>query len=137
MSLLGHSVVVVFGGKIVLKEGTEQLMSYSQFHQHFMSSYFANFLLPKNFKHKLQVQKSCAKHLCTKSIVIQNHHVNLSPSLYCKLSILIVYSCVYSIVKQTSCKRETRPFVASPDKNKINGSNCKHKQALRPLTDLQ
>ena len=32
-----------------------------QFHQNFMSSFFANILLPKNYKHKLKAQKSWAK----------------------------------------------------------------------------
>ena len=35
--------------------------SSSQFHQHFTGILFAIFQVPKNYKHKLQVQKSCAK----------------------------------------------------------------------------
>ena len=34
-------------------------------------------------------------------------------------------------------QRDATPFVASPMKNEINGSNCKLKQASRPLTNLQ
>ena len=33
-------------------------LSCSQFHQHFTNSFLANFLVPKNYKHKLWVQKS-------------------------------------------------------------------------------
>ncbi len=45
--------------------------TYSQFHQHFMSSFCANILSPKNYKAKLLVEKSCAKHFCTKRLHIK------------------------------------------------------------------
>jgi len=38
----------------------------SQFHQHFMSSFCANILLKKIYKSKLYIEKSFAKHFCTK-----------------------------------------------------------------------
>ena len=64
-------------------------------------------------------------------------HLNLSPSLYCKQSILIVYRCVRVSLSRPAVKEMPRHLVASPNNNKINGSNCKHKQAYRPLNNLQ
>jgi len=46
-----------------------KLTPVSQFHEHFTSSFFANFLLPKNYKHKLWAQKSFAKKLLLKKDV--------------------------------------------------------------------
>ena len=38
----------------------------SQFHQHFTSCFCSDFLLPKNYKHKLSAHKSCPKDFRTK-----------------------------------------------------------------------
>jgi len=61
----------------------------SQFHQHFMSSFSANILLPKKFKAKLSLEKSCAKHFCTKKGSIkcwQNWYLgSISSTFYTKL----------------------------------------------------
>ena len=43
----------------------------SQFHQCSTSSFNANSLLPKEYKVKLYVQKSCSKHFCTKKPVVK------------------------------------------------------------------
>jgi hypothetical protein len=48
-----------------------EVTSYSQFHQDLKSSFFTNFLMPKNYKHKLQVQKSLAKHFRTKKMLVK------------------------------------------------------------------
>jgi len=40
--------------------------SFSQFHQHFKSSFCTDILVPKSYKAQLWVEKSCAKQFCTK-----------------------------------------------------------------------
>ncbi len=45
--------------------------TYRQFHKYFMSSFCANILSPKNYKAKLQVEKNCAKHNCTKKLGVK------------------------------------------------------------------
>ncbi len=48
----------------------------SQFYQHFMSSFFANFLLPKNYNPKLKTFQSGAKHSCSKSCLLVKYWWN-------------------------------------------------------------
>ena len=43
----------------------------SQFHQQFMSSFCTDFLSPKIYKPKLQVQKSWAKHFLTRKLLMK------------------------------------------------------------------
>ena len=43
----------------------------SQFHQHFTSCFCANFLSPKKYKPKPEVQKSCLKDFCTKKMLVK------------------------------------------------------------------
>ena len=43
--------------------------TFSQFHQHFTSSFCADFLSTKKYKHTLWVQKSCA--FCTKKLLVK------------------------------------------------------------------
>jgi len=42
-----------------------------QFHRHFMSSFCSDILVPQNYKAIMWLEKSCAKHFCTKKPVIK------------------------------------------------------------------
>ena len=68
---------------------------------------------------KLQKSYSCI-------VKIDSTLVNLSPSKYCKQSILFVHSNV----KKMSRKRDATPFVVSRNKTDINGSNCNTSKRL-------
>ena len=62
--------------KAILENGyylhsSETKALWSKYHQHFMSNFFANFLLPKHYKCKMLVQKSCVKHLCSKKLLVK------------------------------------------------------------------
>jgi hypothetical protein len=58
----------------------------SQFHQHFTSSFWANILLPKKFKAKLQFE-SFVKIIFTKKVHVKYwwnwHEVSISPIFFC------------------------------------------------------
>jgi len=47
------------------------LLSYTQFHQHFTSSFCADIVLTKNYKAKLYLEKSCAKHFHIKKAPVK------------------------------------------------------------------
>jgi len=53
-----------------------------QFHQHFMSSFCTDILLPKNFEAKMWVEKSFKKQFCTKKAYVKcwwNWHMTDHP----------------------------------------------------------
>ncbi len=52
--------------RVVQKVPSQIFSIYSQFHQHFMSSFWDNVLSPKNYTAKLQLGKCWAKHFKTK-----------------------------------------------------------------------
>ncbi len=43
----------------------------NQFHQHLASSFWADFLWPKNYKPKLYAHKRCAKQFCTQKLLLK------------------------------------------------------------------
>ena len=71
--------------------------------------------------------------LFRRGIVISNHLVFLSLSAYCKTAYLICMYICKSVSSSRWAVKRRPPFVASLNKNKINGSNSKHKQASRPV----
>jgi hypothetical protein len=71
----------------------------SQVHQHFMSSFFANILAQKNYKSKLLLKKSFAKHFGTKRRALNVDDIDTCSTCFfpqfVKRSILVnKYKCV-------------------------------------------
>ncbi len=56
------------------REDVQNANHIGQFHQHFTSSFCLNILLPKNYKAKLKLEKSCAKGL-RKMLMTLTHYV--------------------------------------------------------------
>ena len=52
-------------------ENVDEIIIWSQFYQHVMNSFFANFHSPKKYKHKLWVQNSLAKHFGKKKYFLR------------------------------------------------------------------
>ncbi len=59
-----------FAKKAACKHADE-IVARWQFHQHFMSSFCAKILSPKNYKHKFQAHKSCAKNFGMQKLLIK------------------------------------------------------------------
>ncbi len=63
--------MVRFGPTAKLMVSNETNDASSQFHQHFMSNFLSNILLPNNYKAKLLAERSCKKHFCTIKLFVK------------------------------------------------------------------